>query len=76
MPVKQLSDSNTDGTVMGQAGSDKICFYGATPVTQRSSSLQATSAISASSSSYGTLQAACVTEIVNCLVGVGLMKGS
>ena len=75
MPVKQLSDSNLDGTTMGQAGSDKICFYGATPVTQRASSIQASSAL-VSSSSFGTGQLAIVQEIMNTLTGLGLWKGS
>jgi hypothetical protein len=76
MPVRQLSDSNPDGNSFGAKGSDLVSFYGATPVSQRSSSLQTTSNISASSASFGSTQAACMTEIVNCLVGVGLMKGS
>jgi hypothetical protein len=75
MPVKQLSDSNTDGTVFGQAAADKVSFYGFTPVSQRATSLGATSAVSASSASYGSLQAAVVTEIINTLVGLGIMKG-
>lgn len=36
MPTKQLSDGNPDGTVLGQASSDKIGFYGKTAVTLRS----------------------------------------
>lgn len=28
MAVKQLSDKNTDGTVMGQSTTDKLGFYG------------------------------------------------
>lgn len=35
MAVKQLSDKNTDGTVLGQSG-DKISFFGVTAVTQQS----------------------------------------
>ena len=31
---KQLSDGNPDGTSLGQSASDKISFYGATPVDQ------------------------------------------
>lgn len=76
MPVRQLSDSNPDGCTFGSGATDKVAFYGFTPVSQRATSLGATSAISASSASYGSLQAAVVTEIVNTLVGVGLMKGS
>lgn len=34
MAVKQLSDGNSDGTVMGQSASDKVGFHGVTPVDQ------------------------------------------
>ena len=30
--VKQLSDGNSQGTVLGQSATDRISFYGATPV--------------------------------------------
>ena len=32
MPLKQLSDGNPDGVVMGQSSTDKIGFYNATTV--------------------------------------------
>lgn len=75
MPVKQLSDNNPDGTVFGQAAADKVCFYGATPATQRASSIQASSAL-VSSSSFGTGQLAIVQEIMNTLTGLGIWKGA
>jgi len=31
---RQLSDGNHDGNIMGQSASDKIGFYGKTPVAQ------------------------------------------
>lgn len=31
---RQLSDANTDGTVMGQSVTDPISFYGAAPTAQ------------------------------------------
>jgi hypothetical protein len=31
---KELSDANPDGTSMGQSATDKIGFYGITPVVQ------------------------------------------
>lgn len=34
MPLKQLSDGGSDGTKLGQSATDKIGFYGATPVVQ------------------------------------------
>jgi hypothetical protein len=36
MPVRQLSDGNPDGAVLGQSASDLISFYNASPVAQRS----------------------------------------
>lgn len=51
MAIKELSDSNPDGTRMGQSSSDLISFYGATTVDQpdavSSSTATATSASTA-----------------------------
>ena len=38
---KQISDLNSDGTSLGQSATDKISFYGATPVTQPTAAAQA-----------------------------------
>ena len=32
MALKELSDGSPDGTRLGQASTDKISFYGATPI--------------------------------------------
>lgn len=32
--VRQLSDGNSQGTVLGQGNTDPIAFYGVTPVTR------------------------------------------
>lgn len=48
MTVKQLSDGNSDGTVMGQSSTDKIGFYGvATPIVRPSAIANATDAATA-----------------------------
>lgn len=39
--TKQLSDGNSQGTVLGISASDKIAFYGAASVTQPTSTAQA-----------------------------------
>lgn len=36
MTARQLSDGNDDGQVLGQSSTDKIAFYGDTPVAQAS----------------------------------------
>ena len=39
--VRQLSDGNSNGTVLGTGATDKIAFYGATPVVQPSGNAEA-----------------------------------
>lgn len=36
MTTKQLSDGGSDGTKLGQSSTDKVGFYGATPVVRGS----------------------------------------
>jgi hypothetical protein len=77
MPVKFLSDKNTDGTSLGQAAADLINLYGGTPASQRASSTQATSLLStASSTAIDTLTKAALIEVMNVLNAIGAMKGS
>jgi hypothetical protein len=39
MPLKQVSDGGPDGTVVGQSSTDKIAFYGATPVVKQAATV-------------------------------------
>lgn len=36
MAIKQLSDGGAEGVRLGQSATDKVAFYGATPVVQGS----------------------------------------
>ena len=75
MALKQLSDGGADGTTLGQSASDKISLYGATPIVQRSSTVLASSLLSASS--YVTVAsntAAILLEISNALVALGAIR--
>ena len=47
MAVRIISDGGPDGTKLGQSASDLIALYGGTVASQRASSVQATSLISA-----------------------------
>lgn len=84
MAVKQLSDGGPDGTSLGQSATDKVGFYGASPIVQRSGSAQAAVATTAATNStpYGYSQAQAngivtlLNEIRDTLVAAGLMKGS
>jgi hypothetical protein len=72
---KQLSDGNSDGTSLGQSATDKVSLYGVTPVAQRTSTVLASSLLSASSYvTVGSNTAAIVLEISNALVALGAIK--
>lgn len=75
MGSKVFSDRNPDGSSLGQSTTDLIALYGGTPVSQRASSNQVTTAV-VTSASYGTLQVAQMQEVMNVLIGIGAMKGS
>ncbi len=73
---KQLSDGRGDGFKLGQTSTDKVAFYGTTPISQRASSWQATSVIgTASSADVTTDLKATVIEIMNTLNNLGVWKG-
>lgn len=67
-----LSDGRPAGTLLGQSASDKIGFYGATPVVQRATATTHTTTNVVTSASYGTLQVAQMQEVMNTLAALGL----
>lgn len=74
---KQLSDQNPDGVSLGQSTTDKISFYGVTPVVQRALAAQALSLASAGSwISVTSNLAAWAAEVTSTLTGLGLWKGA
>ena len=66
--VKQLSDGNSQGTVLGQSATDKIAFYNATPLAK--ATLAATSVINtaASSAGFGFVDAATASSVAQAIV--------
>jgi len=70
---ERLDYGSTDGSQWGGSSADKLGFYGATPVVQRTfvASLMNTTAI-ASSTDFGATQTACLQEIMNTLIGLGI----
>lgn len=65
MAVKQLSDKNPDGTVLGQSTSDLISFYGVTAVDQP--------ATVATAANTGTSAATAVNLVIARLQELGLI---
>jgi hypothetical protein len=74
---QQLGNGNPDGVSVGQSATDKISFYGATPVVQRAAATQAASVVSATSYiSVTSNLAAFAAEVAATLTGMGLWKGT
>ena len=65
------------GLNLGDATTEKVAFYGVTPIVQRSGAAQATSLVGTASSADVTsdLKGA-VIEIMNTLTATGIWKGS
>lgn len=73
MAKQQLHDGNAEGVNVAQGTSDIVSFYGVTGTSQRASSTQATSIVSAST--YTSSHHATLLEIMNTLAAAGLWKG-
>lgn len=75
MAKKILSDGGPDGVAVGQSASDLVHLYGGTPVAQRSSTVLASSLLSASSYvSVASNTAAILLELSNALVAIGAIR--
>lgn len=67
MAARQLSDGNDAGTILGQSATDKVGFYGKTPIAQGATVTDGTDAT--------TTQAA-VNAIIDRLQALGLIASS
>ena len=62
---RQLSDGNSQGTVLGQSASDAIAFYNATPVTQQAVSGSLSSGAFLSSLSVALTKLGLITKTIS-----------
>lgn len=75
MAVEYLGSGSDDGTQLGRNATDKVGLYGVTPVAQRTSTVLASSLMSASSYvSVASNTAAILLELSNALVALGAIK--
>ena len=73
MPTyERLDYGSDDGCHIGGAATDKIGFYGTTPVVQRATATTHTTTNCVTSASFGATQVAIIQEIMNTLAGCGL----
>lgn len=72
-----LGNGCPDGSSFGQSATEKISFYGVTPVVQRAASIQGASVVSVSSNiTIAASLTAWIVEVTATLNGLGLWKGS
>jgi hypothetical protein len=69
---EQVTYNAPSGAQIGSSASEKIGFYGATPVVQRATATTHTTTNVVTSASYGTLQVAQMQEVMNTLAALGL----
>ena len=53
MPIKYITDGDSDGSVMGRTSTEKIGFFGATPIVKTSVTDYTTTTASTSTSPWG-----------------------
>lgn len=78
MPVREGAlDRSAIQALVGLSASDPIAFYGATPVAQRTNTVQAASLVSVSSNiTVAASLTAWIVEVTNTLIGLGVWKGA
>ena len=75
MAVCYLGDNGPDGMSLGTGATELVSLYGVTPVAQRTSTVLATSLLSASSYvSVASNTAAILLELSNALIALGAYK--
>jgi hypothetical protein len=74
---ERLDYGSSDGCQVGGAATDKVGFFGATPVAQRASAFQAASVVSVSSNiTVAASLTAWIVEVTATLNGLGVWKGA
>lgn len=75
--TKCVSENSPGGETFGKAATNVISFYGATPVSQRTNTVQAASVVSVSSNiTIAASLTAWIVEVTATLTGLGLWKGA
>ncbi len=73
---ERLDTGSVDGCQIGGSTTDKVAFFGTTPISQRAGTAQATSIWGTSATtSLDTARVATITEVMNTLAALGAWKG-
>jgi phosphoribosylaminoimidazole carboxylase (NCAIR synthetase) len=77
MALPSAFDTEVIGSgTFGESATEKISFYGTTPVVQRTAAIATSAVATASSADVTTALKAAVIDIMNTLEAVGLWAGS
>lgn len=71
-----IGAGGTGGISLGESATEKISFYGTTPVVQRTAAIATSAVATASSADVTTALKAAVIDIMNTLEALGLWAGS
>ena len=74
--TEQLSYNAADGCLVGASSTEKIGFYGTTPIVQRTAAVVTSDVATASSADVTTALKAAVIDVMNTLATLGLWKAS
>lgn len=74
---EQVTYNSPAGAMIGSSATEKVGFYGATPVAQRAAAIQANSVVSVSSNiTIAASLTAWIVEVTATLNALGVWKGS
>lgn len=73
---EQVTYNGASGAQIGSSATEKIAFYGATPIVQRTAAIATSAVGTASSTDVTTGLKAAVIDIMNTLEQLGLWSGS
>lgn len=73
MTARQLSDGNDDGQILGQSATDKVGFFGATPITRPVATVAG--ALTAGATTPADI-AAGLCDLRDQLIATGLISGA
>lgn len=74
---EQVTYNSPNGAMIGSSATEKVGFYGATPVAQRAAAIQANSVVSVSSNiTIAASLTAWIVEVTATLNALGIWKGS
>ena len=74
--TENLSYNADDGCLVGKSATEKVGFYGVTPIVQRTAAILTSDVATASSADVTTALKAAVIDLMNTMAAIGVWKAS